>query len=355
MSTIRKISASLLVAGVTIAGAITAAPAFAAPSTNAFPAFPSTDTLFGVDCETTNASYTIAVTATTALATPIGSVIGNGNGIPAGDDSTECTGGIAFNPVDGFVYGVLWNYPPNQMFPTSADGDWLVKIDPVSGTQTLVAEFQGACDGPWTFAVDNNGLGYATDGDKLCSVNLATGVTTEIGTDVLVGPVRDYAMGYDWKNNVLYMFSDGYEIYSVNTATGAFTLAATLPVVNDEVSCPSGGPDEVGFDASAGFDSNGVAWIQSDTCSSMPVAWKPGTNEYWYTGVVAAAGAIVNTDSEPIYAAGDTFYIEGFAIVRSALAETGPSSSSVESGALLAGGLLLVGAVAWIARRRIRA
>ncbi len=358
MSRIRSLSASLLVAGLTVAGALAAAPALAAPSNNAFPAFPSSDKLIGVDCEgSTNATYEIAVTSTTALATPIGSVIGDGNGLPTGDDNTQCTGGVAFNPVDGFVYGVMWPYTGNQMFPSVNDGDWLAKIDPVTGAQTLVAEFTGACAGsPWTFAVDNNGLGYVTDsGVKLCSVDLATGVTTEIGTNIFSGAQDDYAMGYDWKNSVLYIFSSNFEIYSVNTTTGALTLAVTLPVVNNEKACPGGGTDQVSFDASAGFDSNGIAWIQSDSCNSEPVAWKPGTTEYWYSNVVTAAGPVVNTDNEPIYALGDEFYIEGFAVARLSLAETGVEGTSVGAAAALAGALLLVGSVAWITRRRIRA
>ena len=347
--------------GLIVAALAAATPATASPSTNPFPALPATDTLFGVDCENTNAVYSIAPTATTAAATLIGTAVGKyENGV----EEFECTGGIAYNPVDKFVYGVLWTYGDrhvNQMFPTSTGGNSLVKINPTTGVQAIVAAFSGPCSDPWAFAVDNSGLGYATDNSKLCSVNLATGVTTEIGTDVLggSGEPSDYAMGYDWKNSVLYIFSSNYEIYSVNTSNGVATLAATLPVVLDEVTCPGDYTDSVGFDASAGFDSNGIAWIQSDTCNSTPVAWKPGTNEYWYAGQITAATDIVNTDSEAIRSAGDDFYIEGFTVVRGgpapALAETGVEANEVPAGALIAGGLFLAGAVAWISRRRVAA
>lgn len=362
MTRLSKTLSALTTTGLVVAGLIAATPAVAAPSSNPFPSLPANQRLIGIDCDGgTNATYSIAVTSTSAVASVIGSAVGNGNDVPVEDADTECTGGIGYNPVDGFVYGILWpGYLSNQLFPNTQNTNYLVKVDPATGVQTLIAEFSGPCNDPWAFTVDNNGVGYATDSPKLCSVNLATGVTTEIGTDMINGPGEpsDYAMGFDFKTGVLYMFSSNYEIYSINTATGVGTLAATLTPSDGEQACVNGGTDSLWFDASAGFDSNGIAWIQSDSCNSTPLAWKPGTNEYWYTGSVVAGANIVNTDGEAIYSAGDDFYIEGFAVATvkdPALAETGVDASELPAGTLIGGGLLLAGAVAWVARRRIAA
>ena len=358
MTKFSRALAALSATGLVVAGLVAASPAIAAPSSaGTFPGLPATDKLIGVDCNSTNGVYSIAVTATTAQATPIGSVVGNANGTPASDGSTECSRGIAFNPVDGFVYGSVRTYnSSNQLLETSTSAIWLFKVDVSTGAQTLIGEFTGPCAGAWGFAIDNNGVAYATSSPNLCTVNLSTAETTEIGTDVIDGTPIDNAMGFDGKTNTLYVFGNDFEIYSVDTTTGAATLEATLAASYTDYDCGAY-DDGASFSASAGFDSNGIAWIQSDTCgTSMPVAWDPATDNFWYTGITTAATDVDNTDGEAIYAAGDDFYMEGFTVVRGeaapALAETGVDANEVPAGALLGAGLVLAGAVAVVVRRR---
>lgn len=352
---------ALAAVGLIAGSLVAAAPATAVPSdASSFPGLAAGDTLFGFDCDSTSAVYDIAVTADSAIATPIGDVVGFG-----GDgEGSECTGGVAWNPVDGYVYGILWPGQNNQMFDSIAEGNYLVKADPATGVQTIVGEFTGdvACTDPWALAIDNDGVAYMTDGGNWCSVNLTDATATEIQDDVFggVGEPSDYALGYDWTTDTMYMFSANYEIWTIDVATGAGTLFTTLAASDTDYDCGEGNTDDVSFDASAGFDSNGIAWIQGDTCESMPIAWNPATGDFWYTGIISVDVDTYNTDEELVYPAGSEFYIEGFTVVPGAeeaaapeLAETGVASGAAGTSALIGAGLMLAGAVAWMARRRM--
>lgn len=355
MKKIVAISSAIALSFAVLASGVSAQ---ATPSTDPAPTMPSDNQLVGVDCGNTNAFYNIEADGSSAIANPVGDVIGSDSA-----NSTECSGGVAYNPEDGYVYGVLYASDNNQMFPEATGGTSLVKIDPSTGIQTIVSQFTGDCTGGWLFTITPQAA-LVSSGMNLCTVNLETAETTLLGT--VSGPISDYAMGYNPTDDTLYWSGNSHDLWSIDPDTLVGTQVLDFAPETGEYTCPAyGGTGRLVLDASFAFDSNGIGWAQSDTCQGFVVAFDVATSKYWYMGeVVAPTGGIVNTDSQTIYAEGAPFYIEGYAIVPATensnnnggnnnspeLAETGASGAA--NLPLFMAALIPIGALALALNRR---
>jgi hypothetical protein len=229
--------------GVTAALALLGAPAAnaAAPT-----ALPPGQGLFAIDCEdfgTQLWSFT-----PDGAATPIGTA----SGLPS-----SCGGGAQTSPINGVSYFIY--YPGG---PVSA----LATMNLTTGVATTIATITGDTVNPWQLFITNSGSAFVTSSNVLYSIDLATAITTSIGS---MAPASDGAVGYDSLTDTIYAFdrSNTIGIYTINRTTGAGTntgIGGNWPALAClGLGTPGGRPDGVVFD-SAGF-----AWIQSDSCDSQ--------------------------------------------------------------------------------------
>ncbi len=323
----KKSLAAGVIVGLIGALALGAAPAYAADA----PTLPPAQGLYNVDCDDQSPqlwSFTID-----GASSPIGAP-----SIPIGD---ACAGGGQTSPVDGKSYFVY--YPGG---PVSA----LATVDLATGVITTIATINGDTNGAWQLVITNGGSAFITDGDELFSIDLLTATTTLIGG---MGSINLGAMGYQATTDTIYAFSnsDAMNIYTIDPATAISTnvsIAANWPdatcLAGDFAATDTGNPDGVAF------DSNGIAWIQSDSCESNVMAFNPATGEAWMTGeLFEAAGALYPANSHQYYS--ETFLM-GPAPAKAALASTGTDLGAVSLIGITAAMAALFGVVLLTSRRR---
>lgn len=146
--------------------------------------------------------------------------------------------GLAFHPLTGVLYGVTGSeYTPSRQ---------LVSIDPLTAEATLIGTGLGFGSSDISFASDGTLYSWTTHGGPLGSIDLVTGVQTQIGSAAngSAGSGLAFTPG-----GTLYTIgpTEPGDVFSVNTSTGAITSVATLsgvPVgfgnVNAMASDPSG-------------------------------------------------------------------------------------------------------------------
>lgn len=333
-SPIRSIAA-LIAATTLVTGVATAAQADAAPE------LPSGTHLMTVDCDSHGGQ--LWDTATSGSSTPIGA---------PGTEAVECAGGASTDPTTGITY-----------FVSYGDGNHISTINPLTGEVTVGPAISGATTSLWNLMITNSGVAYGTYyGIQLYTVNLSTGVTTSVG-DLYYATddfnVCDGAAGYNPLTDTMYVYCLS-TMWTVDRNTGNVTPLVELTWPDFTcITAPEDGEDlEADPDSTFVFDSNGIAWIQSDSCdfgSSGILAWNPVGNETWtYGQIFDASGELYPNDDHSFYT--ETFFLyaptpEPTPTVDAALASTGSDASSIS---LVAAGFGLLGmmAISTIALRR---
>ncbi len=189
-----------------------------------------TDTLYGIAWNPAFDSFLIKIDRGTGTATVIG---------PTGFIAQEA---LAFNPVDGLLYGAA-----GRNFGFS---DTLVTVDPATGVATAIAPFTGDAIGRFPMDVDAlefvNGVLYAVDGTqvdfsgevKSFLYTVALGNGTAIRT--LVGEIGFWCcndLAYDpetnklFANDVVQLPGGGFggRLIAISLSTGQGTLIGDTP------------------------------------------------------------------------------------------------------------------------------
>ena len=208
-----------------------------------YPTLPVGSKMIAIDCDS-NAYQMWDMDMSNGDSSPIGSptVLPN-NG--------SCSGSGFVHPVDGKAYFIDWG----------TDDD-LATVDLETGVSTKIATLNGGATNSGGIFADAAGNAYSIYTGSLYSLNLQTGATTLIGK-TLLDDQSTYAINpVDGK---LYWFTEtgtnSADVYTVDLTTAVATLvtpALDLTAV--------GGSSNWNPDALA-FDSNGIAWMQDDSCT----------------------------------------------------------------------------------------
>ena len=168
-------------------------------------------------------------------------------------------------------------------------------------------------------------------------------------------------MGYNPVNDTVYMLggnnSGTIKVFTIVPATGVQTRLADITNAASGLCFSGDTSGNNGYlqpDASMGFDSNGIAWIQSDggDCYDEVIPWNPATGETWWSwDYYDTVGDLYSTNGE--YRVG-SFYIEGMAVVTDPAAPELPNTGINGAGIFGIGMLsvLVIGAGLVLARRR---
>ena len=132
---------------------------------------------------------------------------------------------VAYNPQDGFLYSIA--------NPKSQQTNNLYRIDPQTGVATLLFPLTGATTFAQGFAIDSMGFGYiGCRADALCTIDLASGSTTFLGSLALNGILLDLAFDSSDKlwAGVLGGLSSQSGLYKIDLGTlGVTKLTAAGP------------------------------------------------------------------------------------------------------------------------------
>ncbi len=318
-----------VVAILVMAGAIgfAASPAYAADA----PTLPPGQALYNIDCD--KAAPQLWTFTPDGASTPVGSSVEPG----------DCAGGGQTSPVDGKTYFI--NYP-------GGPAESLAMVNLTTGEVTTIAAINGATDSAWQFIITNDGIAYITDysstlsANALYTIDLTTATTTLVGS---MSPVSLGAMGYDYANDIIYAFDSNNTIglYTIDRTTGAATdtgIGGNWSVATClGLGTPLGRPDGVAF------DSNGIAWVQSDSCNSNIMAVDPVTGNSWMTGELFDS-------TRTLYGVSPyTYYSETFFIgpaPKPALASTGANFGAASLAGITAAIAALLGVVLFTSRRQ---
>jgi LPXTG-motif cell wall-anchored protein len=279
-------------------------PAFAAPRS-----LPAGDALYAFGCDDgTEPAVGLVDVATGAVTEVVAAIDG------------QCFSSPAYNPVDGKIYVIDWT------------NDYeLAVFDPQAETLTLVDAFD--CE-PYTLAIDALGNAWVWDDadNNLKPVNLEN-AACGTGVGVVAGGDDFYGMAFA-PNGALYAanYSSG-EFGTVNTSTGAFTQVNSSAM-------PSG--DNAGLT----FDSSGIAWVVDEANNAE--IYSADISDYAGTAELSGQLSFNGTDyySEAI--------VVGPVSTPSApvLPDTGSESVALGVTGLAAAGVIALGAVMMIVRRR---
>lgn len=306
-----------------------------APAANAAPPAspPSGQSLYAIDCD--NFGPQLWSVAPSGASTPIGTSYLAG--------SSDCAGGVQTSPVTGITYFIYYPH---------VGAEQLATINLTTGNVTTIAALSGDTSNAWQLMITNSGAAFVTQNDFLFSIDLATGVTTNVGS---MAPATAGAVGYNPLTDTIYAIdsANAVAIYTIDRTTGASTntgLGGNWPVAT----CLSGGtspgrPDGISFDA-AGF-----GWIQSDSCDSDIMSVDMTTGSASMVGeLFDSTGTLYPTAPHDFYS--ESLFFGPAPVVAvtptpAGLAATGTDSTAIS----LAGGFAVVAAVlgmALIARRR---
>jgi LPXTG-motif cell wall-anchored protein len=275
--------------------AVSASPAFAEPALDR--TLPNAgDKLFVMPCYGQTHDL-LEIDVATGVTTPVGTE----------RDVDVCWSQGFYNPADGLIYGVNWDY-------SDPDGNYVLQvIDPATGVVTDVGSITEAGSGDYldqhATALSPDGAAYMVDGSSLYTLDLNTGTASLVGDLELDGipkgsffslafnPVDGLLYGTDWDS--------GHNWYSISTTD------ASLTVVNDTWNTNTGNSN-----AGLAFDSNGVAWHQLDNLRSIA------------SGVLPELDATTANFNE-VTLSGENFYFESVIYVPAAVVEPTPTPEAV--------------------------
>jgi LPXTG-motif cell wall-anchored protein len=217
-----------------------ASPALAVST---YPTLPAGSKLIAIDCD--DDGYQMwDMDMSTGDSTPIGTptVLPNGG---------TCAPSGFVSPVDGKAYFIDWG-----------NANDLATVDLETGVSTKIATLNGAVAVSCGIFADGAGNAYSVTGSTLYSLNLETGATTLIG-DTQLDDQCAYAINpVDGK---LYWFTEtgtnSADVYTVDLTTAAATLVTPALDLTAVGGWYNWNPDALAF------DSNGIAWLQDDSCT----------------------------------------------------------------------------------------
>ena len=345
-------------------GSVLVALAAAVPA-HATATFPDTDGMYVIGCGKNvqsggqystyyndgstplNTIQLFSVDPTSAEATPIGN--GTGSNVTSGQPySYTCESEPAWDPTTNTAYFRA------QINDGSTSYDALMSMDLATGVATEIAPFTGFSSAPagcgsgyQGMAIADDGTAYVYDSNScLHSLNLETAEVTYIGGVENANNGRYYAQAWSldpatqvWQ--VLEMY-DGF-LSSADTSTGM--LSDSGPTVTfDESYDPQ----------SLEFDSNGQGW-------AINVAFNIGTmtsTSYLYS-LDAASGSVTKVGTTRTVADGD-FYTEALLVTRPVAGPTPSTPTLPETGIdarafstiAMVGVMAMIGGLAVLMRRR---
>jgi hypothetical protein len=135
--------------------------------------------------------------------------------------------GLAFDPVNGFLYGATGNnnFHGNTVFAS------LIVIDPATGVATVLGKF-GTNISDISFRSDATLFGYQGSGSgprSLFTINLSNGAATAVGANDLTN-TSGGGLAFNLVNTALYLSAthDTGTLDTLNPSTGARTAGPTL-------------------------------------------------------------------------------------------------------------------------------
>jgi LPXTG-motif cell wall-anchored protein len=271
----------------------------------------------------------------------------NGDATPIGTPTvlaanSRCSSNGAIDPTDGTVYYIAWPFGP-------APAE-LVTLDPETGISQKVAELSGASAYLDGIGIDADGHAFGQYQSHIYSLDLATGVTTDMGN---TGLPDENAFAYNPVDQKFYWFTEQGPNSSNVYIVDPLTATATLVTPALDLSALNGfHPDGLTF------DSNGIAWLQDDNCDGPNgncgiEAVNLVTGEVWapvFPNDTTLTVHAANFNGKGYFYTMGLFFIPGPVASSAELPNTG-FNSVMFSG--LAAGLALVGlAGVIIARRR---
>jgi len=160
----------------------------------------------------------------TAAATVVGPIVNASGGLPI------AVTGLAFNPLNGRLYGVTSG--PGQGGGNNSVLKSLVTIDPATGVATVIGSLGSLSASDISFRSDGTLFGFQSGGGtgfrNLLTINLSTGAATAVGpTDLTSTTGGGLAFGPD---GTLYVSAIGANgtLDTLNTATGARTAGPQM-------------------------------------------------------------------------------------------------------------------------------
>lgn len=315
----KKLSVALTTAAVGALVLLGAAPASAAGSQ-----IDPGDSLYAINCDTIYFNWQLlSVEPSTAVSTTVGT----------GDGYNEEYFACAYQPAYNFATGDSY-YIQTQF--SEGPQSYLASIDVATGVSTEIGQFFYIGAEEFTvypfvtaMAIGLDGAAYVLteeeeDGTTLWSLDLATGELLPIGESLCC----TWAFAVDPTTGKFYGIDEDNEVFEVDVTTGAFEPVAQAGV----------DPDENG-DAvySLQIDGSGRFWVMVETSIDV--------EEYdarlW--------SFTLDTASTPVYSGifdDDPYYTQALLIIpgEPALAATGSSVgvAPIAAGALLLGGIVIV-------------
>lgn len=206
------------------------------------------------------------------------------NSIDITDGTVTMIADISATISNGVPSGLSYNHLTETMYALSGNTLYEVLLD--SGALLEVGPLVNTTTSIW-LVIDNAGLAYAADigTDNLYSVDLTTGVATEIGPlGVDISFAQDATVNPETNEIIMAAYTGGGTggIYTVDPLTGAATLVGDTQPLNAEFGMFSvaGAPDIAGVDENQLSDvrmfpnpsNGGTVNIQSRTSGDMQVA-----------------------------------------------------------------------------------
>jgi hypothetical protein len=295
------------------------------------PTLPAGENFFAASCDLVSPQL-MSVDTTSGNATFIGDAHDGG-----------CASNAAVNPVDGNAYMVIY----------AMSGNNLVTVDPATGVFTVIAPLAGESSSLWGLTITNEGNAFGIDDETLYSLNLTSGATTAVGTEL--GFVPD-EMGYNPVDKNVYAFewnagTSTLLAYTINTSTGVATADPSHNITMADYSF-NGSPG-LNLYALQGvsFDGNGNPWFVNNAYDSELIVAD------FATGAATFIAEITNLTIRP--GGAHDFYTQSIFITGtfavSALPDTGASAIAFVSTGAIGAGLLGAGALALIMVRRRQA
>lgn len=301
-----------VIAALSAALVLTATPAHAAP-----PPVPSGDQLVAMSCFNEGALDLFVVDAASGASTKIANTGANGCGYSA-----------AWNAQDSLLY--IYEYWEND----------LVAYNPATATFAIVGPVVDSLDASivlTAFTVDPDGNAYGIGpAGELYTVDLATGVVTELGT---LADLDLYTYGFsaDPVTGTLYALSESGILYEIDPVAITATSVATWPF-------PGDGSAAWGLT----IDSSGTAWVVQNPGEAGEYTALWSTPLATFGDTTELSGNLIDTATGTDFAGWWVAVMP--AIYPPQLANTGLDATPLIAGGL---GLLALGAlgVAGAARR----
>jgi LPXTG-motif cell wall-anchored protein len=284
-------------------------PAFAAPRS-----LPAGEALYAFGCDDGTEPAVGLVDVATGAVTEV---------VPGFDD--QCFSSPAYNPVDGKIYVIDWS----QVNFSSMNTYQLGVFDPEAETLTVVDEFTAGCE-PYGLAIDASGNAwvYDSNGENFKPVSLENAAC---GTGVGSPGAHFYAFAFA-PNGTLYGLNNNTGYFgTISTSTGAFTPFGSVPPFTNG----AGGLT---------FDSSGTAWVLN--WDNNAEIYSADINDYAGTAELSGQLTFNGTD----------YFSEAIAVLQAPAApelpDTGSESVALGVTGLAAAGVIALGAVMMIVRRR---